>query len=76
MLKEDARVYVGGEREIRLGFQCLKFRKLINEKQTWAEDLPFMAPYDRCYFDHSKECTPECEYNIHRQKEIISELIL
>ena len=51
----------GGE-EIRLGSHCLKFRKLVNEKQVWAEDLPFMAPNGKCYFDHIKECTPSCEY--------------
>lgn len=51
-----------GEEEMRLRSHCLKFRKMVNENQIWAEDLPFMAPNGRCYFDHLKECTPACEY--------------
>lgn len=51
-----------GEEEMRLSSHCLKLRKMVNENQIWAKDLPFMAPNGRCYFDHLKECTPACEY--------------
>ena len=62
--QETAAEYFGkaGEEEIRLGSHCLKFRELLNEKQIWAEDLPFMAPNGKCYFDHIKKCTTTCEH--------------
>lgn len=51
---------------------CRAMHENIYLKENWAGDLPSLAPIGKCYFDHQKNCTSEC--NWYEQRKIIHPL--